>query len=413
VTSSETNTVVVGGGQAGLAVSYLLTQAEVPHVVVERGRVGESWRSQRWDSFALNTPNWSNQLPGMGLDDDSPHRFASRDETVSFLERYAASFDAPVLENTTVTNLEHDEQGEFVVDTTSGAFRSRNVVVCSGALSEPAVPDVAAGVPDALNSISAAEYRNADVLPDGAVIVVGSAQSGCQIVEDLLDAGREVYLCVSKVGRAPRTYRGRDGLAWLRDVGFFDMTVDQLQDPTMQYAAQPQISGTKGGHTVSLQSLARDGARLLGRADGFDGNTLKLVPNVRECAAFADGVCAQLKAMIDGFIETAGIVAPSAEPDPNEPPMPDLGGSDELDELDIGAAGVSTVIWCTGYRGDFSWIRHDIFDERGLPHHEDGVGTIPGLYFAGFPWLSSRKSGILYGVTEDASRIAGLITASR
>jgi putative flavoprotein involved in K+ transport len=408
----ETNTVVVGAGQAGLAVSRLLTEAEVPHVVVERRRVGESWRTQRWDSFSLNTPNWSNQLPGMGVDDDDPDGFASRDDMVGFLERYAASFDAPVIENTTVTSLERDEQGEFTVETTAGTFRSLHVVVCSGAHSEPRLPEVATAVPDDVTSISAAEYRSADELPDGAVIVVGSAQSGCQIAEDLLDAGREVYVCVSKVARAPRSYRGSDAIVWLRDVRYFDMTVDQLQDPNMQYAPQPQISGTNGGHTVSLQSLARDGATLLGRADGFDGNTLKLVPNVRECAAFADAACAQIKGMVDGFIDAAGIDAPPAEPDPNEPPMPDLGGSDEIDEFDLAAAGVSTVIWCTGYQGDFSWIKHDILDERGVPHHDDGVGTIPGLYFAGFPWLSSRKSGILYGVTDDASRIAALIAAS-
>ncbi len=408
----DTNCVVVGAGQAGLAVSYLLTEAKVSHVVVERGRVGESWRSQRWDSFSLNTPNWSNRLPGMGIDDDDSDGFAPRDEVLNFLERYAASFGAPVLEGTTVISVQYQEEGAFVVDTTDGTFRARNVVVCSGALSEPAVPDVAADVPDWVTSISASGYRSAKELPEGAVIVVGSAQSGCQIAEDLLDAGRNVYVCVSKVARAPRTYRGRDVISWLRDVGFFDMTVDQLPDPDMQYAAQPQISGTKGGHTVSLQSLARDGAILLGRVSGFDGNTLKLESNVRECAAFADAACAQITDMIDGFIEASGIDSPAATPDPNQPTMPDLGGSDELDELDIGGAGVSTVIWCTGYHGDFSWIKHDILDQRGIPRHQNGVGTIPGLYFGGFPWLSSRKSGILYGVTDDAKRITALITAS-
>jgi putative flavoprotein involved in K+ transport len=406
----ETDTVVVGAGQAGLAVSCLLTEAKVPHVVIERGSVGESWRSQRWDSFALNTPNLFNRLPGMALDDADPDGFAPRDEVVGFFERYAASFGAPVLEHTAVTSLEHQSHGKFRVETTNGTFRARNAVVCSGALSEPVLPEAAAGVPEGLTSISASDYRGAAALPDGAVIVVGSAQSGCQIAEDLLDAGRDVYLCVSKVARAPRTYRGRDGIAWLHDAGFFDMTVAQLQDPNMQYAAQPQISGTKGGHTVSLQSLARDGATLLGRADRFEGNVLKLVPNVRECAVFADAACAQLKALIDGFIEAAGIDAPPAEPDPNEPPMPELGGSDELRDLSLD--GVSTVIWCTGFTGNFSWIKHDIFDERGLPRHEDGVGPIPGLFFVGFPWLSSRKSGILSGVTEDATRIAALITAS-
>lgn len=216
----DTNCVVVGAGQAGLAVSYLLTEAKVSHVVVERGRVGESWRSQRWDSFSLNTPNWSNRLPGMGIDDDDSDGFAPRDEVLNFLERYAASFGAPVLEGTTVISVQYQEEGAFVVDTTDGTFRARNVVVCSGALSEPAVPDVAADVPDWVTSISASGYRSAKELPEGAVIVVGSAQSGCQIAEDLLDAGRNVYVCVSKVARAPRTYRGRDVISWFATSAF-------------------------------------------------------------------------------------------------------------------------------------------------------------------------------------------------
>ncbi len=404
--------VVVGAGQAGLAISCLLTEALVPHVVLERGRVGESWRSQRWDTFALNTPNWCNRLPGMSLAPDDPDGFVARDDVVTFLERYADSFDAPVRDQTTVTCLRRQPDDTLVVETTDNTFRARNVVVCSGALSEAAVPEVAADVPPGVASLSAATYRTPVDLPDGGVLVVGSGQSGCQVAEDLLAAGRDVWLSVSQVGRVPRRYRGRDIFAWLVDLGFFDMAVEQLEDPAMQYAAQPQVSGTDGGHTVSLQSLAREGATLLGRVEGFDGTVMRLRPSVREAAAAGDDLAARVRDMVDGLVERTGIDAPDAEPDPNEPAMPDLGGSGDLRELDLAVAGITSVVWCTGFTGDFSWVEDDLLDERGLPHHDDGVAPIPGLYYVGFPWLSSRKSGILLGVGDDAQRIAQLVTGT-
>lgn len=194
-------------------------------------------------------------------------------------------------------------------------------------------------------------------------------------------------------------------------MGFFDMTVADLPDPAAQYAAQPQVSGTGGGHTISLQSLARDGASLLGRVERIDGVVWHLRPNVEECVRFADAKCAEFKAAIDAYIATNDIVAPAPEPDPNEPPMPDLDGSDQLEQFDLEAEGVSTVIWCVGFRGDFSWIHHDVLDERGLPIHDAGVSPVKGLYFTGFPWLTKRKSGILLGVNEDADRIVDAITA--
>lgn len=405
------DTVVVGAGQAGIAVSHLLSRAGVSHVVFERGRVGESWRSQRWDSFALNTPNWSNVLPGAAIGGADGDAFAHRDDLVEFFERYVAVNAVPVRGQTAVTSVEQSDGGGFRVDTETDHIEARNVVVCSGSMSTARIPAMADHIDGNIATLTAATYKNAEALPDGAVVVVGSGQSGCQIVEDLLGTGRKVYLCVSKVARIPRRYRGRDILSWWAEMGFLDVRVDELADPNAQYAAQPQVSGTRGGHTISLQSLARDGATLVGRVEGIDASVLRLGPSVADCVVFADQKCDEFKAAIDRYIIDQGIDAPAAVPDPYEPAMPDLNGSDTLQELDLRDADVSTIIWCVGFGGDFSWIRADILDERGLPRHHMGVSDIPGLYFVGFPWLRKRKSGILYGVGEDARHVVERITA--
>ncbi len=390
-------TVVVGAGQAGLAISHLLLAAGISHVVLERGLIGSSWRDQRWDSFTVNTPAWSNLLPGSTLVDEDEHAFATRDELIGYFEDYAAAL--PIRQGSTVTSVERRDDGHFLVRATTGDISAANVIVCSGGLSTPVLPAIAGDAPAGITTHTAGTYRNPAGLPEGGVVVVGSGQSGCQIAEELLEAGRVVHLCVSKVARFPRRHRGRDIIAWLVDMGFFELPLGKLDPPAMRYAAQPQVSGTLGGHTVSLQSLVRDGARLLGRVDGFSGATMKLRRTVVDCAAFADEKSAGIKAAIDDHIAANGILAPAATPDPNEPDI-DLTGQGEVDEFDLPEAGVTSIIWCTGFTGDFSWIHHEVHDERGQPRHLDGVSEVPGLYFLGMPWLSKRKSGILLGVAE-------------
>lgn len=400
---------VIGAGQAGLAVSYLLTQERIQHMVFERGRIGESWRSQRWDSFHLNTPNWSNSLPGMEFDPAAPDSFGHRNQIISYLERYANSFDAPVRENAEVSSLERLSSGQYSLQVGKDTFEARVVVIASGSMNRPRVPAIAHKLPADVLNISAGSYRNANALPDGAVLVVGSAQSGCQIAEDLVAAGRQVYLCASRVGRIPRTYRGRDIFAWWRDMGFWDVRMEELEDPAMQYIALPQVSGLDGGHTVSFQSLARDGVTLLGRVLDIDGYNLILKPNLREAILFADEKSSSFKKAVDEFILREGIPAPLPEPDPGEPELPDLNGSDLVEKLNLREAGITTVIWCTGFNTDWQWLKVDVFDERSRPQHRQGISASPGLYFIGFPWLSKRKSGTLYGITEDAERIVGHI----
>jgi putative flavoprotein involved in K+ transport len=398
--------VIIGAGQAGLAVSYLLTQQHIQHIVLEKARIGDSWRSQRWDSFCLNTPNWSNSLPGMEFDPGAPDSFGHRDQIVSYLERYAASFDAPVREHAEVTALESGSSGKYLMCVGDESFECRVAVIASGSMSRAPMPLLAHKLPGDIKSFTAGTYKNARELPDGAVLIVGSAQSGCQIAEDLVAAGRHVYLCASRVGRIPRTYRDRDILAWWRDMGFWDVRVENLEDPSMQYAALPQVSGTDGGHTVSFQSLARDGVTLLGRLLDIDGCTVKLQPNLLECIDFADEKSFAFKDAIDAFIQREGITAPPPEPDPGEPSLPDLSGSDLLDRIELREAGITSVIWCTGFGANWDWLKAGSFDDHGQPLHKHGIGSLPGLYFIGFPWLSKRKSGTIYGIPEDAGRIA-------
>jgi putative flavoprotein involved in K+ transport len=401
--------IVIGAGQAGLAVSYLLTQQSIQHIVLERGKIGESWRSQRWDSFYLNTPNWSNSLPGMGFDPDAPDAFGHRDQIVSYLERYASSFDAPVRENVTVTSLERISTGGYRLQAGDNSVESRVTVIASGSMSRPRMPAMAQKLPGDILCLTAGTYKNANALPAGAVLIVGSAQSGCQIAEDLNAAGRHVYLCASRVGRIPRIYRGRDTLAWWRDMGFWDVRVEELEDPAMQFAALPQVSGADGGHTVSFQSLARDGVTLLGRVLDVEGYQLKLKPDLMESIRFADKKSSDFKNAIDAFIIREGITASQPEPDPGEPALPALNGSDLIDRLDLREAGITCVIWCTGFDANWDWLKVNVFDAQGRPQHRNGITTSPGLYFIGFPWLSKRKSGTLYGIAEDAGRIVGHI----
>lgn len=396
---------VIGAGQGGLAVSRLLREARVDHVVLERGAVGESWRSQRWDSFCLNTPNWCNSLPGLEFHQEDPDGFGHRDELVSYFERYVRHFDLPVEQHTPVSAVERGPTGVYEVRTDRGNIRARAVVLASGSMSRPRVPAIAGRLPKDILSISAGEFRSADLLPAGAVVVVGSGQSGSQIAEDLLAAGRRVFLCASRVGRVPRVYRGRDFVAWWRDMGFLDVRVEELEDPSARFAAQPQVSGTNGGHTVSLQSLARDGATLLGRVSDVHGDRITLAGDLLESIAFGDERSRFFKAAMDEWIDSRGIDAEPASADPGEPTLPDLEGSDQRLELDLRDAGVACIIWCTGFDADWSWVDADVFDQNGRPRHQGGITESRGLYFIGHPWLSKRSSGILLGVKDDAARI--------
>ncbi len=407
--------VVIGGGQAGLGIGYYLQEAGKRFMILERGRVGESWRSQRWDSFAVNTPNWTNRLPGDSYDGDEPDGFYLRDELVAYFERYRDKLALPVTERASVTRVDISGDG-FLVEYTgpSGVVNgvsARNVVIASGMMNTPKIPAVREKFPDTLVQLHTSDYRSPASLPPGAVVVIGAGQSGCQICMDLVAAGRTVYLCTSKVGRVRRRYRQRDILDWAEDIGFWDVTVDGLPDPAMQFAAQPQVSGVgRYGSTLSLQSMSREGVRLMGRlADVRDG-VLVTDNSLADNIAFADEVSAEFTGMIDGWIAEHGYRAEPVEHDPDDEPAGPEVAESGITELDLEQADVRSIIWCTGFSADFSWIHAPVTDASGRPRHTRGVSPIPGIYFLGFPWLHSRKSGILHGIDEDARFVMQAIT---
>ena len=405
--------VVVGAGHAGLAIASFLREQGRDFVVLERGRIGETWRTQRWDSFQVNSPNAMSLLPGQDLGGAPRDGFFTRDELVRGFERYAEARALPITAGVVVTMVAHaDAEGTFVVRGTqvgggSVSWRARSVVVAAGIQRTPKLPGIGRELPPGMAQLHSAQYRSSDFLPSGAVVVVGSAQSGCQIAEDLLAAGRNVYLCASRVARLPRRHRGRDTMEWLAETGFFDQTVADLEDPAMRRVPQPQVSGVgRHGRTVSLQRLGRAGAVLLGRTLGVNEGRLELDERLGAYVRFADERSAKFQEDIDAWIRRAAGALPADEDDPADVAAPELYDVSGPAELDLRAAGVGAIVWCTGFTADFDWLRLPVLDARGAPVHEGGVSGVPGLYFLGFPWLRKRKSGVILGIAEDAARIA-------
>jgi putative flavoprotein involved in K+ transport len=410
------DTVIVGGGQAGLGVSYFLQQNGQKHILFEQGRIGESWLSQRWDSFRLNTSNLRNTLPGLPYDGPDADGFSAPATLVNYFHEYVDRFQLPVRTGVSVVSVERaQDQESFVIRTRTAdgleeSVASRTVVVASGVQRVPRIPALHTKLPGDITQYHTANYRDPHGLPPGAVVVVGSGQSGCQITEDLLAAGRTVYLCTSKVGRVPRRYRGRDLIEWWVDTKFWDVTYDSLPDKSISRAAQPQISGIgRYGHTVSLQNLASQGVVILGRLLDIDSGTLLFGDEAASHVHFADEFSQRVSKDIDAYLDRQNITPPPLEEDPADVPDPDAQCISSLRKLRLKESNVSTVIWATGFTGDFSWIHLPILDDQNKPIHARGVSPERGLYFVGFPWLNSRKSGIIYGVAEDANFIAQAI----
>lgn len=409
--------VVVGAGQAGLGSAALLMDAGLDVVVLERGRVGETWRSQRWKTFRLNTPNWMNGLPGVPYAGADPHGFMDHHELVSSFDTYAANLGIDVRTGLDVTSVAPGgSRGRFVVravgDDGEQKFTCNHVVVASGIASRPRIPPMASRLPGRVLQLGTGTYRSAEKIPDGAILVVGGAQSGAQIVEDLAASGRTVYYSISRVGRFPRRYRGRDFMEWFSDMGVWDMRTTDVADPAVLTTPNPLTSGVGAhGHTISYQQLAGDGVRLLGRLQGVDDKQVRTDDLVADYIRHGDETSLEIKGQIDSFIAESGMDA--SEPDDDPADIPWAGGASPqyASDLDIDAADISTVIWATGFTGDFSWIDFPCTDDNGKPVHIDGVSSIPGLYFIGLPWLSSRKSGVLYGIEDDATHITEQIVS--
>jgi putative flavoprotein involved in K+ transport len=411
--------IVIGAGQAGLGISRLLAKRGVPHVVLERGRVGETWRTQRWDSFTLNTPNWLNRIPGDEAEIEPRDGFLPLRPWIERMDAYVAANALPVRAGSDVTRVERRPDGSFSVQVRLGhasheKLRARAVVVASGIQRVSRMPRIARSLPllETL-SIHTAHYLNPAQLPSGGVLVVGSGQSGTQIAEELALAGRTVHLSASRVSRVRRRYRDRDILEWLAEAGFFDQRVEDLPDPAMSRAAQPLASGLgRHGHTVSLQWLESLGVRLYGRLRDVSGGRLSFEDDLGAAIRYGDETSATVSAQIEAMIAARGLgsTVPPLEPDPADEPHPDPASVHTPPSLDLDEAGIGTVIWSTGFGGRFDYLEPDILDERGVPRH-DGVETaVPGLYVLGFPWLTCRKSGLVCGIEDDARLVADSLT---
>ncbi len=401
----QVETVVVGAGQAGLVMSSFLGQAGREHVLLERrDTLGGGWQD-RWDAFRLVSPNWVTALPGFPYDDPDPDAFMPRDSVVARIRRYAEVISAPVELGTGVSRLSTREGAgrRFRLETNRGPFEAENVVVAAGGFHAPRIPAVAANLPARIVQVHSHEYRNEAALPPGAVLVVGTGQSGVQLAEELQRAGRRVILSVGHCGRVPRRYRGQDIFAWMVEL----MTngklpsVDKLPDPRLRFACNPHLSGHDGGHDTNLRRFAAEGMRLVGRLEGVDGERVRFAPDLSANLHFADKFFDErIRAEVDGIIEAAGIDAPPDDREPFEYEPP------EVPELDLAADGISTVLWTSGYRLDFSWIDLPIFDEQGAPRHLRGVTEVPGLTFLGLPWQLNQTSATFVGVASDARYLA-------
>jgi len=405
--------IIVGAGHAGLSASYYLKQHGLDHIVFERGNAGESWRSQRWDSFKLNTPNNLNTLPGANFQDFDPEKFCSANDLTAYYKNYITSFGLPVEENANVTSIEKNDELFTVTVSQNNVIRqyqSKQVIIASGIANEKHIPGFASKISKQVKQLHTADYRNAKQLPVGNVLVVGGAQSGIQVAEDLADAGRKVYLSTSMVARAPRRYRGRDIHDWLIDMKFFDATKEQITDPAMLKMKPPHLTGVGDKpKTISLQSLAKKGVTLIGKMENADENDFFFQPNAAMHVKFADGFSAKLKEMIDDFILKTKLDAPLAEIDIDDLPDTNAACASDITSLNITNDNIQTIIWTTGFTFNIKYIKFPIIGSDGLPKHHDGISDIPGLYYIGLPWMRFRKSVTLFGLKEDAEFIAGKV----
>ncbi|MEO8288471.1 MAG: FAD-dependent oxidoreductase [Chloroflexota bacterium] len=406
-------TMIVGGGQAGLATSYYLTQQGREHLVLERAELaGSSWRNGRWDSFTLVTPNWTMRMPGAEYDGPDREGYMPRDAIVRYFEEYTERFNLPVKYNTEVLAVEPvggvgGERRGYVVRTNEGIHHADNVVMATGFEQLPKIPSFAGAISPEVKQTHSSAYRNPQSLPEGAVLVVGSAQSGAQIAEELNLSGRKVYLSTGSTGRAPRRYRGKDVFEWLYISGFFDIPAAKMPFP-IEHFSPPHLSGTKGGHTLNLHQFARDGITLLGHLRGAAGNSVSFAPDLRENLARADGFERQVLNMVDGYIQRSGLDVPAED----VPQLRDGHQQPLIEELDLKAAGVSTIIWATGYSFDFGVVKMPVCDEHGVPIQTRGVANYPGLYFVGLPWSPALKPATLAGVSGSAEHIVLSIAES-
>ena len=403
----KVETLIIGGGQAGLSLSYYLTHAGREHLVLEKSsQAADAWRNRRWDSFTLVTPNWTFKLPGAEYADSEPNGFMSKHEVIRRFEQYERVNHLPINYSTKVTRVEPVENhNRYRVFTDQRNFECKNVVVATGFYQKVKIPEFARRISPEIKQFTSDKYRNSQTLPPGAVLVVGSGQSGGQIAEELNEAGRKVYLSTSSAGRIPRRYRGRDGYDWLAQIGFFDRTPAMLNSPKERFFTAPHLSGKAGGHEINLHRFSRDGIVLLGHMAGYDDGKLLFAPDLKENLAKSDGFAVNAMKQIDAYIVKNALAAPEEKvtilDDGFKAPL--------IDSLDIATAGLGVIIWATGYTSDYSLVQLPVLDADHYPDTDRGITRYPGLYFLGMAWMNKFKTGFLMGVGEAAQYLAEVI----
>jgi putative flavoprotein involved in K+ transport len=394
--------IIIGGGQAGLSLSYYLKQSQIDHLVIEKRSLVHSWRTQRWDSFSLVTPNWQCNLPGWPYKGNDPHGFMVKNEINEWLSGFIEHVDAPALQGTEVKQVKPIKGlDQFSVQTSAGNFTAHQVVVASGGYHKPIVPRFAERFPSDIAQFHSAEYQSPHKLPDGPVLVVGSGQSGSQIAEDLHLTGRKVYLATGDAPRCARFYRGKDVVDWLADMNYYDMPVtahplrEGVRDNTNHY-----VTGRDGGRDIDFRKFAKEGMELFGLMTGTDGEELHFLPNLKSNLDNADAIYNGINASIDKFIDSKGIKAP-----PASVYEPVWSPQEERVKLNFKKAGIKSIVWCIGFSPDFLWVDAPVFNGKGDPVHLRGVTQVAGLYFLGLPWLHTWGSGRFSGVDRDAKYI--------
>lgn len=396
--AQETEVVIVGGGQAGLSVSRRLHDRGIPHVVLERARAFQSWREHRWDSFCLVTPNWQCRLPGFDYDGTEPDGFMVKDQITAWLDRFLSTFPAPLIEGVEVRRVSRDGD-RWRVETDAGTWLAPEVVIATGGYDTPLVPPFAADLSPDIVQMHSRDYRNPGQLPEGATLIVGTGQSGVQLMEDLVRDGRQVHLSVGPAPRSPRKYRGRDATDWLYDLGHYAMTIRDHPDPAAAVAkTNHYMSGRDGGKEIDLRRWhVEHGVELWGSLTGMAGDRLAFAPDLGKNLDDADASYLGIRKVIDDWIAAKGIDAPE------EPPFAPLWTpAEEREEADATALGITSVLWCIGFRPDWSWIEADVFDPKGRPVFDRGVTAAPGLSFIGLGWLNTWGSGRFLGIAEDS-----------
>ena len=408
MTEVETEVLVVGAGQAGVAMSEHLGEAGIPHLVVERDRVAEQWRTGRWDSLVANGPAWHDRFPGLELVDLAPDAFAPKEQVADYFVAYAEKIDAPIRTGVEVLSVTRNEgRPGFRVETSDGVIQARSVVAATGPFQTPVYPPIVpADAP--VQQLHSSGYRNPEQLPAGAVLVVGAGSSGVQIADELRRAGRDVYLSVGPHDRPPRSYRGRDFCWWLGVLGLWDLETPPAGAEHVTIA----VSGARGGHTVDFRRLAETGINLVGLTASYADGVVRFSPDLVENVANGDASYLALLDAADDYVARNGLDLPE-EPEARVIGPDPACLTDPTLEVDLAEAGITTILWATGYRADYSWLEVDTFDERGRPIHRRGVSNEPGIYFLGLPWLSRRGSSFIWGVWHDAKHLAGHIATQR